>query len=153
MLYRNFLAMETEEMLRSNPIDGAILLGGCDKIHAGAADGRVHDEHPGHLHAGGPMMKGNWHGEVLGSGSDVWKYWDEKRAGNLSGESWCEIEDGIARSPGHCMTMGTASTMTALAEVLGFAFRARRRFRRSIRRTRGSRRRRDGRSSRTCGSI
>jgi dihydroxy-acid dehydratase len=67
----------------------------------------------------GPMIRGLWHGETLGSGSDVWKYWDEKRAGNLSDEAWCEMEDGIARSPGHCMTMGTASTMTALAEVLG----------------------------------
>ena len=120
MLYRNFLAMETEEMLRSNPIDGAILLGGCDKSTPGLLMGAFTMNIPVIYMPCGPMMKGNWHGEVLGSGSDVWKYWDEKRAGNLSWESWCEIEDGIARSPGHCMTMGTASTMTALAEVLGF---------------------------------
>lgn len=119
MLYRNFLAMETEEMLRSNPLDGAVLLGGCDKSTPGLLMGAFTTNIPIIYLPCGPMMKGNWHGEVLGSGSDVWKYWDEKRAGNLSCESWCEIEDGIARSPGHCMTMGTASTMTALAEVLG----------------------------------
>lgn len=120
MLYRNFLAMETEEMLRSNPLDGAILLGGCDKSTPGLLMGAFTMNIPVIYMPCGPMMKGNWHGEVLGSGSDVWKYWDEKRAGNLSWASWCEIEDGIARSPGHCMTMGTASTLTALAEVLGF---------------------------------
>ena len=67
----------------------------------------------------GPMLRGNWRGQFLGSGSDVWKYWAEKRAGNLSEEQWDAIEDGIARSPGHCMTMGTASTMTSVAETLG----------------------------------
>ena len=119
MFHRNFLAMETEEMLRANPIDGAVLLGGCDKSTPGLLMGAFTMNLPVIYMPCGPMMKGNWHGDVLGSGSDVWKYWDEKRAGNLSWESWCEIEDGIARSPGHCMTMGTASTMTALAEVLG----------------------------------
>ena len=119
MFHRNFLAMETEEMLRANPIDGAVLLGGCDKSTPGLLMGAFSMDIPVIYMPCGPMMKGNWRGDVLGSGSDVWKYWDEKRAGNLNWEEWCEIEDGIARSPGHCMTMGTASTLTALAEALG----------------------------------
>jgi dihydroxy-acid dehydratase len=119
MFHRNFLAMETEEMLRANPIDGAVLLGGCDKSTPGLLMGAFSMDIPIIYMPCGPMMKGNWRGETLGSGSDVWKYWDEKRAGNLSWGQWCEIEDGIARSPGHCMTMGTASTLTALAETLG----------------------------------
>lgn len=119
MFHRNFLAMETEEVLRAHPIDGAVLLGGCDKSTPGLLMGAFSADLPVIYMPCGPMMKGNWRGTTLGSGSDVWKYWDEKRAGNLSWEEWCEIEDGIARSPGHCMTMGTASTLTALAETLG----------------------------------
>ncbi len=119
MFHRNFLAMETEEVLRANPIDGAVLLGGCDKSTPGLLMGAFSADIPVIYMPCGPMMKGNWRGTTLGSGSDVWKYWDEKRAGNLSWDEWCEIEDGIARSPGHCMTMGTASTLTALAETLG----------------------------------
>ena len=119
MFHRNFLAMETEEVLRAHPIDGAVLLGGCDKSTPGLLMGAFSADIPVIYMPCGPMMKGNWRGTTLGSGSDVWKYWDEKRAGNLSWEEWCEIEDGIARSPGHCMTMGTASTLTALAETLG----------------------------------
>ena len=121
MLYRNFLAMETEEVLRSNPIDAAVLMGGCDKTTPALLMGAISMDIPVIYVPAGPMMKGNWHGEELGSGSDVWKYWDERRAGNLSEEAWSEIESGIARSGGHCMTMGTASTMTAIAEVLGFS--------------------------------
>jgi dihydroxy-acid dehydratase len=121
MLYRNFLAMETEEALRSNPLDAAVLMGGCDKTTPALLMGALSMNLPVVYVPAGPMLKGNWRGETLGSGSDVWKYWDEKRAGNLSDEAWCEIEDGIARSAGHCMTMGTASTMTALAETLGFS--------------------------------
>lgn len=120
MLYRNFLAMEAEETLRCHPIDGAVLLGGCDKTTPALLMGALSMDVPVVFVPGGPMLRGNWRGEVLGSGSDVWKYWDEKRAGNISDDDWAEIEDGIARSPGHCMTMGTASTMTALAEALGF---------------------------------
>jgi dihydroxy-acid dehydratase len=119
MFHRNFLAMETEEVLRAHPIDGAVLLGGCDKSTPGLLMGAFSADIPVIYMPCGPMMKGNWRGTTLGSGSDVWKYWDEKRAGNLSWDEWCEIEDGIARSPGHCMTMGTASTLTALAETLG----------------------------------
>ena len=120
MLYRNFLAMEAEEMIRANPIDGAVLLGGCDKSTPALIMGAISAGVPAIYVPSGPMIKGNWRGQVLGSGSDVWGYWDERRAGNLSEEEWKEIEGGIARSPGHCMTMGTASTMTAIAEVMGF---------------------------------
>ncbi|MEO6741199.1 MAG: L-arabinonate dehydratase, partial [Chthoniobacteraceae bacterium] len=119
MLYRNLLAMETEEMLRSQPIDGAVLLGGCDKTTPALIMGATSAALPFIFVPCGPMLRGNWHGQVLGSGSDAWKFWDEKRAGKISEEEWCEIEDGIARSHGHCMTMGTAATMTAIAETLG----------------------------------
>jgi dihydroxy-acid dehydratase len=119
MMYRNFLAMETEELLRSQPIDGAVLMGGCDKTTPGLLMGAISMNLPAIYLPAGPMLRGNWNGQVLGSGSDVWKYWAEKRAGNISDCEWSEMEDGIARSPGHCMTMGTASTMTAIAETLG----------------------------------
>jgi dihydroxy-acid dehydratase len=119
MLYRNFLAMETEELLRSYPIDGAVLMGGCDKTTPALLMGAISMNLPAIFVPAGPMLRGNWRGNTLGSGSDVWKYWDEKRAGTIGEREWEEIEDGIARSPGHCMTMGTASTMTAVAEVLG----------------------------------
>ena len=118
MLYRNFLAMETEELIRAHPLDGAVLLGGCDKTTPALLMGAASAGLPAIYVPAGPMLRGNWRGTTLGSGSDVWKYWAEKRAGNLSEAAWSEIEDGIARSPGHCMTMGTASTMTALAETL-----------------------------------
>ncbi|MFT4548956.1 MAG: dihydroxy-acid dehydratase [Verrucomicrobiales bacterium] len=121
MLYRNFLAMETEEILRANPLDAAVLMGGCDKTTPALLMGALSMDIPVIFVPAGPMLRGNWRGETLGSGSDAWKYWDEKRAGNLSEDAWCEIEDGIARSPGHCMTMGTAATMTAIAETLGFS--------------------------------
>jgi dihydroxy-acid dehydratase len=119
MLYRNFLAMETEELLRSHPIDGAVLLGGCDKTTPALIMGAVSMGLPAIYVPAGPMLRGNWRGQVLGSGSDVWKYWDEKRAGNIGEKEWSEIESGIARSFGTCMTMGTAATMMAIAEALG----------------------------------
>jgi len=119
MMYRNFLAMETEELLRSQPIDGAVLMGGCDKTTPGLLMGAITMNLPAIYLPAGPMLRGNWNGQVLGSGSDVWKYWAEKCAGTISDCDWNEMEDGIARSPGHCMTMGTASTMTAIAETLG----------------------------------
>ncbi|WP_034995980.1 L-arabinonate dehydratase [Beijerinckia mobilis] len=119
MLYRNFLAMETEELIRSHPVDGAVLMGGCDKTTPGLILGATSAGVPAIYVPAGPMLRGNWHGKVLGSGSDAFKYWDERRAGNISTQDWNEMEVGIARSYGHCMTMGTASTMTALADVLG----------------------------------
>lgn len=120
MLYRNLLAMEVEELLRSHPIDGAVLLGGCDKTTPGLLMGAISMNVPAIFMPAGPMLRGNWHGEVLGSGSDTWKYWDEKRAGKITEAQWEEIEGGIARSFGTCMTMGTAATMMAVAEALGF---------------------------------
>ncbi|MFZ4984247.1 MAG: L-arabinonate dehydratase [Blastocatellia bacterium] len=119
LLYRNLLAMEVEELLRSQPIDGVVLMGGCDKTTPGLLMGAFSVDLPLIYLPAGPMLRGNWQGQVLGSGSDGWKYWAERCAGNLSTEEWNAIEDGIARSPGHCMTMGTASTMTAMAESLG----------------------------------
>jgi dihydroxy-acid dehydratase len=122
MMYRNFLAMETEELLRSQPIDGVVLMGGCDKTTPGLLMGAISMNLPAIYLPAGPMLRGNWNGQMLGSGSDVWKYWAEKCAGNISDCEWSDMEDGIARSPGHCMTMGTASTMTAIAETLGLTW-------------------------------
>jgi dihydroxy-acid dehydratase len=119
MLYRNMLAMETEELLRSQPIDGAVLMGGCDKTTPGLIMGAISMGIPALYVPAGPMLRGNWRGEYLGSGSDVWKYWTEKRAGNITDDDWHEIEGGIARSFGTCMVMGTAATMMAIAEALG----------------------------------
>jgi dihydroxy-acid dehydratase len=119
MMYRNFLAMETEEALRSYPADGAVLMGGCDKTTPALLMGAISMNIPAIYMPGGPMLRGNWRGNALGSGSDVWKYWAELRAGTITEKDWEEIEHGIARSPGHCMTMGTASTMTSAAEALG----------------------------------
>src|SRR6185312_1819750 len=121
MLYRNMLAMETEELLRSQPIDGAVLLGGCDKTTPGLIMGATSAGVPMMYVPAGPMLRGNWRGEFLGSGSDVWKYWTEKRAGNITDDEWTEIEGGIARSFGTCMVMGTAATMMAIAEALGLS--------------------------------
>ena len=119
MMYRNFLAMETEEALRSYPADGAVLMGGCDKTTPALLMGAISMNLPAIFMPAGPMLRGNWRGTALGSGSDVWKYWAELRAGTITAADWEEIENGIARSPGHCMTMGTASTMTSAAEALG----------------------------------
>ena len=119
MLYRNFLAMETEELLRSHPVDGAVLMGGCDKTTPGLTMGALSMGLPFIYLPAGPMLRGNWRGQVLGSGSDAFKYWDERRAGRLSDQAWQEMEAGIARSHGTCMTMGTAATMTGIAEALG----------------------------------
>ena len=119
MLYRNLLAMEAEELIRQHPVDGVVLMGGCDKTSPGLLLGATSAGLPSVFVPAGPMLRGNWHGKVLGSGSDAWKYWDERRAGNISDKDWQEMEMGIARSPGICMTMGTAATMTALVDTLG----------------------------------
>jgi len=120
MLYRNFLAMEVEETLRSYPVDGVVLMGGCDKTTPALLMGAISMDLPAIFLPAGPMLRGNWNGVTLGSGSDSWKYWAELRAGTITQDDWSGIEGGIARSPGHCMTMGTASTMTSAAEALGF---------------------------------
>lgn len=121
MMYRNFLAMETEELLRSYPADGCVLMGGCDKTGPALLMGAISMNLPAIFVPAGPMLTGRWAGKTLGSGSDVWKYWDELRAGNITSRDWKEIEEGISRSPGTCMTMGTASTMTSVIETLGFS--------------------------------
>ncbi|GGD74683.1 dihydroxy-acid dehydratase [Rhizobium anhuiense] len=119
MLYRNLLAMETEEQIRAHPVDGVVLMGGCDKTTPGLIMGALSAGVPMIYLPAGPMLRGNYAGQQLGSGSDAWKYWDERRAGTISDKQWAGIEAGIARSYGHCMTMGTASTMTAIADAMG----------------------------------
>ena len=119
MLYRNLLAMETEEMIRSHPLDGVVLMGGCDKTTPGLVMGAISAGVPLIYLPAGPMLRGNYAGKILGSGSDAWKYWDERRAGNIDDKEWQGVQGGIARSAGTCMTMGTASTMTAIADAMG----------------------------------
>jgi dihydroxy-acid dehydratase len=119
MLYRNLLAMETEELLRSLPVDGAILMGGCDKTTPGLIMGAISMNVPAIFLPAGPMLRGNYKGQPLGSGTDLWKYWTERCAGTITEQEWNDMEACIARSPGFCMTMGTASTMASLAEALG----------------------------------
>ncbi|MCB1499965.1 MAG: dihydroxy-acid dehydratase [Bauldia sp.] len=121
MLYRNMLAMETEEMIRAHPLDGVVLMGGCDKTTPGLVMGALSAGVPMIFLPAGPMLRGHFAGKILGSGSDAWKYWDERRAGNVSEAEWQGIQGGIARSAGTCMTMGTASTMTAIADALGLS--------------------------------
>jgi dihydroxy-acid dehydratase len=120
MMYRNFLAMETEELLRSYPVDGCVLMGGCDKTTPALIMGATSMNLPAIYLPAGPMLNSHWRDQTLGSGSDTWKYWDELRAGRITEADWQGIEDTIARSPGTCMTMGTAATMMSLAEALGF---------------------------------
>jgi dihydroxy-acid dehydratase len=119
MMYRNLLAMETEELLRSYPADGAVLMGGCDKTTPALLMGAASANIPAIYLTAGPMLRGNFRGRAVGSGTDVWKFWDEARAGLVGDCELADLESGIARSPGHCMTMGTASTMTSAAEALG----------------------------------
>jgi dihydroxy-acid dehydratase len=119
MLYRNMLAMDAEELLRGHPVDGVVLMGGCDKTTPGLLLGATSMGLPTIYLPAGPMLRGNWKGKTLGSGSDAWKFWDERRAGKISDKDWVDVEAGIARSYGTCMTMGTASTMTAIAESIG----------------------------------
>lgn len=119
MLYRNLLAMEAEELIRSYPADGVVLMGGCDKTTPGLVMGALANNLPTIFVPAGPMLRGDYKGSVLGSGSDTWKYWAELRAGNITEDDWRDVEDGIARSPGTCMTMGTASTMMSATETLG----------------------------------
>jgi dihydroxy-acid dehydratase len=119
LLYRNLLATETEELLRSYPADGAVLMGGCDKTTPGLIMGATSMGIPMIFMPAGPMLRGNAGGKTLGSGTDLFKGWAEVRAGTMNEEAWGDVLSGIARSPGTCMTMGTASTMTSAAEALG----------------------------------
>jgi len=119
MLYRNMGALEVEETLRSHPIDAAVLLGGCDKSTPALVMGALSMGLPFIYLPAGAMLRGNYADEKLGSGTDVWKYWDERRAGNIGKEEWLGVQGGIARSYGTCMTMGTASTMMSIADGWG----------------------------------
>ena len=123
MLYRNFLAMETEELLRSHPIDGAVLLGGCDKSIPGMLMGATSMDLPAIVCPAGPMSNGQWRGVRTGAGTHTKKYWDELRAGNITPDDWIDLESRMTRSIGTCNTMGTASTMSAIAEALGLTLR------------------------------
>jgi dihydroxy-acid dehydratase len=119
MLYRNLMAMDVEEMIRAHPLDGVVLLCGCDKTTPAQLMGAASADVPAIAVPGGPMLSGLWRGRKLGAGTDGRKLFDLFRTGRLTEEEWCEIEGGIARSAGHCTVMGTASTMTSLAEALG----------------------------------
>src|SRR3989441_6227953 len=119
MLFRNLMAMDVEECLRAYPLDAAVLLSGCDKTTVAMLLGAASADVPAIVVTGGPMLRGKWRREELGSGTDVWRLWAERRAGRLSDEELCEAESCMSRSSGHCMVMGTASTMASMAEVLG----------------------------------
>jgi len=119
MLYRNLLALEVEEVLRCHPVDGAVLMGGCDKTVPGLLMGAITANLPTIFMPAGPMLAGRWRDQRLGSGTDVWKFWAQRQAGCLDSCVWRQLEEGIARSPGTCMTMGTASTLAAITEAIG----------------------------------
>ena len=121
MLYRNLMSMDVEESIRANPLDGVVLLGGCDKTTPGLLMGAASADVPAIMVTGGPQLKGNWRGEEVGSCTDCRRYFSDLRAGTLAAEDWADLQDNILRSAGHCMVMGTASTMAVLAEALGIA--------------------------------
>ena len=119
MMYRNFLAMEVEELLRSHPVDGAVLLGGCDKTTPGLVMGALSMDLPAIYVPAGPMSNARWRGQKVGAGTHTRKFWDELRAGKLTQDDWVELESRMTRTIGTCNTMGTASTMTALVDAMG----------------------------------
>jgi dihydroxy-acid dehydratase len=121
MLYRNFLAMEVEELLRSLPIDGAVLLGGCDKTTPGLLMGAISMGLPAIFCSAGPMLNDRHQGKTVGAGTHTRMFWDDYQAGKIADADWVKLESRMTRSPGTCNTMGTASTMTAIAEALGMA--------------------------------
>ena len=121
MLYRNLMSMDVEESIRANPLDGVVLLGGCDKTTPALLMGAASADVPAILVTGGPQLKANWRGEELGTCTDCRRYQQELRAGNITEEDWAELQDDIVRGPGHCAVMGTASTMAAMGEALGMA--------------------------------
>jgi dihydroxy-acid dehydratase len=119
MLFRNLMAMDVEECIRAYPLDAVVLLSGCDKTTPAMLMGAASADVPAIVVTGGPMLRGRWRTEDLGSGTDNWRLWAEKRAGRLSDEDWAEAESCMSRSNGHCMVMGTASTMASMVEALG----------------------------------
>src|SRR6266567_358501 len=121
MLFRNLMAMDVEECIRAYPLDGVVLLSGCDKTTPAMLMGAASADVPAIMVTGGPMLRGRWRTEDLGSGTDNWRLWAERRAERLSDEEWAEAETCMSRSSGHCMVMGTASTMASMVEALGMA--------------------------------
>lgn len=119
MLFRNLMSMDVEESITANPIDGVVLLSGCDKTTPAQLMGAASANIPSIMVTGGPMLSGRWNGEPLGSGTDGRKLFEALRAGEIGDEQWAEVEGCISRSAGHCTVMGTASTMASMAEALG----------------------------------
>src|SRR5262249_25995620 len=119
MLYRNLASMDVEESIRANPVDGVILMCGCDKTTPSLVMGAASCDIPALVVSGGPMLNGKFRGRDIGSGTDLWKFTEAVKAGTMSTAEYCEAEACMARSPGHCMTMGTASTMATMMESLG----------------------------------
>src|SRR5881296_3004406 len=119
MLFRNLMAMDVEECVRAYPLDAVVLLSGCDKTTPAMLMGAASADVPSIMVTGGPMLSGKWRTEELGSGTDLWRLWAERRAGRLTDEELCEAESCMSRSSGHCMVMGTASTMASMVEALG----------------------------------
>src|SRR5947207_12789994 len=119
MLFRNLMAMDVEECIRAYPLDAVVLLSGCDKTTPAMLMGAASADVPAIIVTGGPMLRGKWRQEELGSGTDLWRLWAERRAGRLTDEELCEAESCMSRSSGHCMVMGTASTMASMVEALG----------------------------------
>ena len=119
MLFRNLASMDVEESIRANPMDGVVLMVGCDKTTPSLVMGAASCDLPTIAISGGPMLNGRYKGKAIGSGTDVWKFSEAVRAGTMSAEDFAAAENGMSRSPGHCMTMGTASTMASMIEALG----------------------------------
>lgn len=121
MLFRNLASMDVEEAIRGNPMDGVVLLAGCDKTTPSLVMGAASCDLPSIVISGGPMLNGRWNGQQIGSGTDVWKFSEDVRAGLMTEQEFAAAESAMSRSPGHCMTMGTASTMASMVEALGLA--------------------------------
>src|SRR5688572_33008138 len=121
MLFRNLASMDVEEAVRANPLDGVVLLGGCDKTVPALLMGAASADVPAVLVTGGPQLNGTWRGEAVGSCTDCRRYQTEIRAGRITEADWADLQGCMIRSAGHCMTMGTASTMACVAEALGIA--------------------------------
>src|SRR5260370_40117697 len=119
MLYRNLASMDVEESIRGNPMDGVILLVGCDKTTPALLMGAASCNLPALAVSGGPMLNGRFRGKNIGSGTGVWQMSEEVRAGTMTQEEFTEAESGMNRSRGHCIAMGTASTMASMVEALG----------------------------------
>ncbi len=119
MLYRNLVSMDVEESIRANPIDGVVLMVGCDKTTPALIMGAASCDVPAIVVSGGPMLSGKYHGQDIGSGTDLWRFSEDVRAGSMSLQEFAEAEGCMSRSAGHCMTMGTASTMASMVEALG----------------------------------